>query len=149
MEEQTMMNGKNPFFDVDMTKVMADMRMPALDVESVVATQRKNIEAFTQANQLAVEGFQAIARRQVEIAKQAFEEFQSALRELTQPGSPEERVAKHAEYSKHALEKGVANAREIAEIVTKANSEAMAVLNKRVSETLDEVRDFAKKRTAR
>jgi phasin family protein len=138
MEEQTMMNGKNPFFDVDMTKVMADMRMPALDVESVVATQRKNIEAFTQANQLAVEGFQAIARRQVEIAKQAFEEFQSALRELTQPGSPE-----------HALEKGVANAREIAEIVTKANSEAMAVLNKRVSETLDEVRDFAKKRTAR
>ena len=144
-----MMNGKNPFFDMDVSKVLGDFKMPSFDVEGVVAMQRKNIEAFTQANQLAVEGFQAIARRQVEIARQAMEEFQSALRELTSPASPEDRVAKQAEYSKQALEKSVANAREISEIVTKANSEAIAVINKRVAESLDEVRDFAKKRTAR
>jgi phasin family protein len=68
------------------------------------------------------------------------------VRELAQPGSPEDRVAKQAEYSKQALEKGVANARELTEIVTKANSEAFAVLNKRVTESLDEVSEYAKKR---
>jgi phasin family protein len=143
-----MVNGKNPFFDMDMTKALADFRVPGVDVDAVVATQRKNIEALTQANQLAIEGVQAIARRQVEIARQALEEFSSMVKEFTQPVSPEERIAKQAEYSKAALEKSVNNARELTEMVTKANAEAFAVLNKRVSESFDEVRDFAKKRPA-
>jgi phasin family protein len=141
-----MVNGNN-FFDV--TKVMADFRVPAVDVDAVVASQRKTIEAFTQANQLAVEGVQAVARRQVEIARQSVEEFTSFFREISQPGTPEDKLAKQAEVMKGALEKGLANARELAELATKANTEAFNVLNKRVAEGLDEVRDFAKKRTAK
>jgi phasin family protein len=141
-----MINGKNPFFDMDVTKVMADFRVPGVDVEAVVAAQRKNIEALTQANQLAVEGAQAVARRQVEIARQAMEEFSAMVRDMAQPGSPEDHIAKHAEFSKAAIEKGISNARELSEMVTKANTEAFNVLNKRVTETLDEVRDFARKR---
>jgi hypothetical protein len=41
---------KNGFFDV--TKVLGDFRMPGVDLEAVAASQRKNLEAFTQANQL-------------------------------------------------------------------------------------------------
>jgi phasin family protein len=140
-----MVNGNN-FFDV--TKVMADFRMPTVDVDAVVASQRKTIEAFTQANQLAVEGAQAVARRQVEIARQTVEEFTSFFREITQPGSPEDKLAKQADAMKAALEKGFSNARELAELATKANTEAFNVLNKRVAEGLDEVRDYAKKRAA-
>jgi phasin family protein len=138
---------KNGFFDV--SKVMSDFRMPGIDLEAVAASQRKNIEALTQANQLAVEGVQAVVRRQVEIARQAMEEFSSMFRDFVQPnGSPEDRLAKQAEYSKQALEKGLTNARELTELMTKANTEAFNVLNKRVTESLDEVRDFAKKRVA-
>jgi len=138
---------KNGFFDV--TKVMSDFRVPGVDLEAVAASQRKNIEAFTQANQLAVEGVQAVVRRQAEIARQAMEEFSTMFKDFVQPnGSPEDRIAKQAEYSKQALEKGISNARELTELMTKANTEAFNVLNKRVTETLDEVRDFAKKRVA-
>lgn len=140
-----MVNGNN-FFDV--TKVLADFRVPTLDVEAVVASQRKTIEALTQANQLAVEGVQAVARRQVEIARQSVEDYTSFFREVAQPGTPEEKLAKQAEVMKGALEKGLSNARELAELVTKANTEAFNVLNKRVAESLDEVRDYAKKRAA-
>jgi phasin family protein len=42
----------------------------------------------------------------------------------------------------------VSNAKELTELVTKANTEAFNVINKRVTESLDEVRDFAKKRVA-
>jgi phasin family protein len=144
-----MINGKNPFFpDVDFTKVMADFRLPTVDVEAVVASQRKNIEALTQANQLAVEGVQAVARRQVEIARQAVEEYTSLLRELSTPVAPEDRLAKQVDVVKGAMEKGLANARELAELATKANTEAFNVINKRFTEGLDEVRDFAKKRVA-
>jgi phasin family protein len=144
-----MVNGKNPFFDLDVNKLFGDFRVPSLDVEAVVASQRKNIEALTQANQLAVEGVQAVARRQVEIARQAIEELSAMVQGFTQPGTPEERLAKQAELAKAALERGLSNARELTELVTKANTEAFNVINKRVTEGLDEIRDFAKKRVAR
>jgi phasin family protein len=147
-----MINGqngfKNPFLDFDFTKTLSDLRVPGIDVDALVATQRKNLEALTQANQLAVEGVQAVARRQVEIARQAIDEFSAIVRDFTAPTSPEDRLAKQAEFSKQAIEKGIANARELTEMVTKANTEAFNVLNKRVTESFDEVREFAKKRTA-
>ncbi len=147
MANPTTATTKNNFFDV--TKVMGDFRVPGIDVEAAVASQRKNIEALTQANQLAVEGVQALMRRQVEITRQAMEDFSAMFRDLVQPnGSPEDRFAKQAEYSKHALEKGLSNAKELTELVTKANTEAFNVINKRVTESLDEVRDFAKKRVS-
>jgi phasin family protein len=145
-----MMNGqngfKNPFFDFDFTKALNDFKVPGVDVDALVAAQRKNIEALTQANQLAVEGVQAVARRQIEIARQAIDEFSALVREFSTPSSPEVSLAKQAEFSKVALEKGVANAKELAEMVTKANTEAFNVLNKRVTESFEEVREFATKR---
>ncbi len=138
---------KNGFFDV--TKVMGDFRVPGIDVEAAVASQRKNIEALTQANQLAVEGVQALMRRQVEITRQAMEDFSAMFRDFVQPnGTPEDRIVKQAEYSKLAIEKSLSNAKELTELVTKANTEAFNVINKRVTESLDEVRDFAKKRVS-
>ena len=88
-------------------------------------------------------------RRQVEITRQAMEDFSAMFRDMVQPtSSPEDRFAKQAEYSKHAIEKSLSNAKELTELVTKANTEAFNVINKRVTESLDEVRDFAKKRVA-
>ncbi len=140
-------NGKQTFFDVDLGKAFAGFTFPGFDVESMVAAQRRNLEALTQANQLAVESVQAVARRQVEIARQAVDEASAVLREWTQPGAPEERLAKNAELAKQAFDKGVANARELAELVTTANREAFNVINKRVAESLEEIRDYARQRT--
>ena len=142
-------NGKQTFFDVDVSKAFAGFTFPGFDVESLVAAQRKNLEALTQANQLAVEGAQAVARRQVELARQAVDEASAVLREWTQPGAPEDRLAKNVELAKQAFEKGVANAREIAELVAKANAEAFNVIQKRVAESFEEIRDYTKQRAAR
>ena len=139
-------NGKQTFFDMDVSKAFAGFQFPGFDVESLVAAQRKNLEAFTQANQLAVEGVQAVARRYVELIRQSVEEASAALKEMTQPGAPEERFAKNAEMAKHAFEKGVANAREIVELMTKANTEALSVIQKRATEGFEEMRDYAKHR---
>jgi phasin family protein len=142
-------NGKHPFLDMDVGKAFAGFQFPGFDVESLVAAQRRNLEALTQANQLAVEGVQAVARRQVEIAREAVDEVSTLVRDWTQPGAPEERIAKNAEYAKVAFEKGIANARELAELVTKANTEAFGVIQKRVSEGFEEMREYAKQKVAR
>ena len=144
------MSGKNGFFDMDISKAMQGFSIPGFDVEAFVATQRKNLEALTQANQLAMEGLQAIAHRQVELARQAVEEVTSIARDIQAPGSAkvEDQMAKHADLAKQAFEKGLANMRELTTLATKSNTEAFEVLNKRLTESMEEVRDFAKKKTA-
>ena len=132
----------------DFGKVIGDMRAPTVDLETVVAMQRKNMEALTQANQLAIEGVQAVLRHQLEMTRRSMEEFSTLFTSFFQSnGSMEERLAKQADISKAALEKGLSNAREVADLMTKANSEAFNVLSRRVTETLEELRDYAKKRT--
>ena len=151
-----MQNGKNPFFDMDMTKAF-DMTkgfngfsLPGLDAETVMASQRKNIEAFTQANQLAVEGVQAVTRRQAELAREAFEGASAAFRDFAQPGgNPGDQFAKQAELTKSLFEKTLANARELGELLAKANSEAFEVMTKRFTESLDEIREQSKTRTSK
>jgi phasin family protein len=141
-----MMNGKNPF-DIDMTKAFAGFNLPTIDPESMMASQRKNMEALTQANQLAVEGVQTVTRRQVELAREAFEGASTALRDLMSPGAPEERFAKNAAIAKDVFEKILTNAKEIAELYSKAHSDAFDVLTKRMSESLDEIQAHAKPKT--
>jgi phasin family protein len=136
------------FFDFDVTKLMADFRFRPFDIEAMMACQRRNIEALSQANQLALEGVQAVARRQIEIARQALDDVSGLWRDLAQPVSVEDRVAKQTEYAKQMLEKGVTHTRELTLLATKAGTEAADVLRKRTTESLDELREFAKQSTA-
>ena len=135
----------NPLFDMDVTKLLGELKMPGVDVEAVMSSQRKNVEALTKANQLVIEGMQALARRQAEIVRGGIEEAQTLMRDMSQAHSPEERVAKHAEAAKAALEKALANARELAEIMARSGNEAVDVINRRIGEGLDEVKHLAKK----
>lgn len=137
------------FFDFDVTKFMADFRFRPLDVETLMACQRRNIEALSQANQVAVEGMQAVAKRQIEIARQTIEDVTTLLRDLAQPASTEDRIAKNTEYAKQFLEKSVSHGREITTLATKAGTEAADVLRKRACEGFDEIRDIAKQQTTR
>lgn len=136
----------NGFFD--MTKAFGEFRLPGLDVEAVVATQQKNLEALTQANQLAVEGVRALAQRQAEIAQKAFAEASALVREWTQPGAPEERLARNVEAAKQAFETGLATARELNELTTKASTDVFSVITRRMSQGFDEMRLYAKKHIA-
>jgi len=114
-----------------------------------MASQRKNLEAFTQANQLAVQGFQELAKRQVEIARSAMDEASALVRAWTETGTAEERLQKQAAYAKQALDKSVESTRELVELAGKTQSEAFEVLNKRFTESLEEWGTLAKKKTQR
>ena len=67
------MASRNPFLEMDVTKLMGEFKVPGVDLDKMADAQRKNVEALTSANQLAAEGFQAVARRQAEILRQTLE----------------------------------------------------------------------------
>jgi len=138
----------NPF-DFDATKFFADFRFRPFDVEALWTAQRRNIEALSQANQAAIEGVHALARRNIELTRETVEGFSALMRDLTQPVSPEDRIAKNTEYAKQMLEKGVNHSREVATIAAKAGTEAAEILQKRAAESLDEIRSFASQQTPR
>jgi len=133
------------FFDTDITKMVADFKVPGLDFEAVMASQRRNVEAMTKANQLAFEGIQAVARRQSEIARQLVDEANAMMKEMMAQGTPEEKVAKQADVMRVQFEKNLANLRELTNLMSKSNDEASAVLSKRFSEGLVELKNQVQK----
>jgi len=138
----------NPF-DFDVTKIFADFRFRPFDVEAAWAAQRRNIEALSQANQLAVESMQTLAKRNIELTRETFEGFSALWRDLATPASTEDRIAKNTEYMKQMLEKGVKHGGEIATITAKAGTKAAEILHKRANESLDEMRALASQPVAR
>lgn len=144
----------NPFADFDMTKMMFEFdptkiasqyKVPQVDVEALMAIQRKNMEALTTANKVAIEGAQAMARRQADILQETMAVATKALEGLTQSASPQEAAAKQAEFLKGAFEKTVANMRELRELMTKSNTEAADAIAARICESLDEIKEQALK----
>jgi phasin family protein len=144
-------NPFNPFanmdfskFDLskfDMSKMLGDVKIPGFDMQAVMDAQRKNIEALTAANQAAVQGMQAVAQRQAEILSQSMSEVSSIAQQLASSASnPQEMTAKQTELARKAFEQALANMRELAEMVSKSNTEAFAIINKRVTESLQELK---------
>jgi phasin family protein len=130
----------------ELRRMIGEWKMPNLDLDALAQAQRRNMEAITQANQMAVAGTQNWMRRNLELARQSMDDMSAMFEAMTKPtGTMEERMARQAELSKKALEKGLANFRDLAELVTKANTEAFGVLSKRMSESLAEARDATQK----
>ena len=132
----------SPFGEFDLSKMMAGFKMPQMpqvDVESVLAAQRKNIEAVQRANQVAAENFQAIARRQVEMMQSAMEEAATSVRDLMSAGSPEEGAKRQSQLMQRSMEAAVSNMRELAEMTARSSQELFDCVNQRFSESLEEM----------
>jgi phasin family protein len=127
--------------EFDITKYIGEFKIPGVDIETLVSSQRKNIEALTQANKLAFEGLQALFKRQAEIVRQSIEESTAVARQLVETGSPQDKAVRQTELTKEAFEQALANSRELSEIIAKSNSEAFELLNKRFFQILDELKE--------
>ena len=135
----------NPFANVDLskfdiTKMLGDLKIPGFDMSALLATQSKNMEALTAANRVTLKGMLAIAKRQTEIMAQSLTEVSSMAQQLASTSSPQEAGAKQAELVRQAFEKALANMRELAEMFSKTNTEAFELINKRFTESLEELK---------
>ena len=131
---------KNPFADFDFTKVAGDFKMPAVNVETVVETARKNFAVLTSANTAAVETMKTIAQRQGDMVRAAMEDLSKHGSEVLAAATVEEKAIKNIEFAKKAYETAIANAKEIGDMVGKSQTEAFDALNARVAELTEEVK---------
>jgi phasin family protein len=132
--------------DFDFTKILAQMKLPALpNMDAFVAANRKNMETLSGANRIALEGAQAVARRHMEIMQQSMAEMTEAMKALSSLDAPQAKAARQAELLKTAYEHAVANMKELSDLIQHSNGEALALINKRFVEAMDEVKALAQK----
>ena len=136
----------NSFNPEEMMRAFTAMKMPGLpDFQAFADAQKRNLEALTTANKLAMEGAQAVGRRNMEIIQQVMAEMTQAIQSLgAAEASPNAKAAQQAELMRTAYERAVANMQEIAELIQKSNGEAVGVLNRRFAEALEEVKELVK-----
>ena len=119
--------GKMPSFDF--TKLMKDFELPGVDLAAIMDRERKNIEALTEANRVAFEGWQALVRRQAEI-------LEESIRRAVGTVQGEDAGTKRMDMAAHAFETTLANMRELTEMAVKSQTEAFDIIRKRVGENL-------------
>ena len=135
------MSNGNPFGTpfVDVTKILEQFKIPGVDLQAVLEARRKDVEALTQANQIAYDNMQALAKREAEILQQTMSEWQAAMAGMSRK-SPAEMAASGTELATQAFGRALANMRELAEMAAKSQTQAYEVLNKRFQENLEEMR---------
>lgn len=132
----------NPFKMFDFQSMFNNAKIPGLDVEAIMAAQKKNVEAMIGANQIVAEGYQAVAKRQAELAQTTLQETQARVTDLMTDASPEGRMAKQAEMVKTGIEQASQSMHEVSEVLRKSQTEAFALIKRRMDESVDEIKEF-------
>ncbi len=130
----------------DFTRMFADIKFPAtMDMEALLYAHKKNMDVLSAANRVAMEGAQALGRRNMEIMQQTMAEMGDSMRALASTETPQEKAAKQTEMLKRAYEHAIANAKELGDLIQKSNGEAIGLLNARFAEAMEEVKALVAK----
>jgi phasin family protein len=108
--------------------------------------QQKNLEAMTKSWQAMAGGAQEIANKQRAIFEAAAKDVTAMVQEYKPGGSPQDIMAKQAEFAKKAMEAAIANTRDIAELVQKSTAEAFKIVQDRMKESYEEIRTTVEKK---
>jgi phasin family protein len=139
-----MADPKQPFDFNDLSRRLGELKFPEIDWQELMAAQQKNWAALGQANKVWLEGTQKVVQREVEILQSALAEAAEASRDMMKQGDARAAAEKRLEHAKSSFEKALSNIREISEAATRANQDALEVIQKRAIEGFEEIRTLIK-----
>jgi phasin family protein len=121
-------------------KFGTDLGLPKLNVDELVQTQKKNIEALGQSAKVAAQGAQSIAQKQREVLEAGLREAAKLAREYKLLGKVHENIATQTEFARKVFEITVQGAQENASTARQSTTEAVKIIQDRLKESLEEVR---------
>ena len=133
----------NPFIDM-MRKFGADLQVPKFDIDQMIETHRKNIEALTSSVSVAAEGAQAMAQKQREIVEAGLREATALAQQFKAHG--DQNIARQTEFAKKVFDIAVQGAQETAQMTRMSTGDAVKILQDRMREGLEEIRGQGKPR---
>jgi phasin family protein len=123
----------------DVARLLEQFKMPGVDLAAIVEARRLDIEALVEANKAAYESMQALGRKQSEMMTQAMEGIQEATKGAIGAGAAVD-PAKQAEVTRKAVEKALADMKELAEMARDAQADSMAHVTRRAAQHIEELK---------
>jgi phasin family protein len=120
----------------EFTKLFEQFKLPGIDLNAVLESRRKDIDALAAANRTALEGAQSLAQKQLDVLRTTIDEVQSMLKQSKDVPAP----AAARELVNQAVQRAFTNMRELADVAYKSQSEAVAVVSRRVQENIEELK---------
>ena len=120
----------------EFTKLFEQFKLPGIDFNAVLESRRKDIDALAAANRTALEGAQSLAQKQIDVLRTTIDEVQSMLKRSKDGATP----AAARDLVNQAVQRAFTSMRELADVAYKSQSEAVAVVSRRVQENIEELK---------
>jgi phasin family protein len=134
------MTDTTSYFDM-LKKFGADLGLPKLNVDELLQTQRRNIDALGESAKVAAQGAQSVAQKQREVLEAGLREAAALAREYKPLGGIQDNVALQTEFARKVFEITVQGARDSASTARQSTAEAVKIIQDRVKESFDEIRN--------
>lgn len=122
-------------------------KMPGMDKDAVMASHKKNLEALTEANKMAVEVMKSISQLQTQYIKQTFEDMSAIMQNITSASSSQATLAQHSQNVKDQLSRIMDHGTNISNTMKNGQREILDIMHNRFSEGMNEANDmFAHKK---
>ncbi|MER8399870.1 phasin family protein [Mesorhizobium sp. M0306] len=126
---------------IDMfSKFGRDLKLPNVDVEAILAHNRKNLEALEKSARASAAGASALLSRQREMLQDTLREITDMAQNYRAPGNPQEMMEKQAAFARRSFETALKNAGEMAELARASGTESIEILRSRIKEAMEEIR---------
>jgi phasin family protein len=121
-------------------KFGSDLGLPKLNVDELLQTQKKNIDALGQSAKVAAQGAQSVAQKQREVLEAGLREAATLARKYKPLGKIHENIALQTEFARKVFEIAVQGAQESASTARQSTTEAVKIIQDRVKESFEEIR---------
>nr|VFJ97740.1 MAG: phasin family protein [Candidatus Kentron sp. LFY] len=143
-----------PLMKLDVTKwtdgllqIVAKAPVPGIDMDTLVASYRDDLEALAATGREAGSGMLSIMEQQKKIMEdlsEALQESYKAATSIDMTDSPRKIIAKQAELTKNAFEKVTDNMSTLANLLNEVNHRVSQPIIERVPDALDDIEDVLK-----
>ena len=117
-------------------------KFASVDTDTLLAAHRRNVEALTSASQILADGVKTLTQRQAEIVQARMSAFGQKV-ETSVKAKEIAPVDGQIDEVKSAYEQFLADSKELMEIVTKAQADALQVVNHCVLANFDDMKKMA------
>ena len=120
-------------------KFGTDLGLPKLNVDELLQTQRKNLDALGQSAKVAAQGAQSVAQKQREVLEAGLREAATLAREY-KPLKIQENLALQTEFARKVFDIAVKGAQDSASTAKQSTTDAVKIIQDRVKESFEEFR---------
>lgn len=123
----------------DLRTIIERFKLPAIDVNLLAESTRKDVQALVAANEVAQRSVDTLVRRQAELLAQTLNQWQAETKDLFTGKTAAETASRQVEQAQQALGRAIGNAREIAEFVGQSHEQMTEILKRRIQEGVEDL----------